>query len=408
MWRPQVNLFTLTYGPAKTSCAKRVRFNLDRKLFWFIHIHIMRACRAHCHRGHPVSSRIWPPRARKRQTWRHRSDPPEDDTNRHGRVRGPTIPAALPLAWRGSADHPQPSRAELAGPAGRRRSLLLPVSGDDRLAARLNSGDNVGIRPLIVLVHGLTGSEASINVRAAAGRLYLEGWPVLRLNLRGAGPSRPLSRGRYHAGRTEDLAAALQALPTSLLHRGVVLVGHSLGGNLILKFLGEGALDLPVLGGAVVSTPLDLGGTCVRMLAPRNTVYQRYLLSAMKQEALAAGDALSPAQSSAIAGARSVYEFDDRFVAQLFGYRDAEEYYQANSARAFLSGVTLPTLVVHALDDPWIPRACYDAVDWARLPTVVTALSPHGGHLGYHGVGSPVPWHDRVIAVWLRETFAKD
>ena len=291
------------------------------------------------------------------------------------------------------------------GPPGAGERLLLGVSGGDRLAARLDQPVAASPPPLIVLLHGLTGSEASVNVRAAAGRLYRDGWPVLRLNLRGAGPSRPLSRGRYHAGRTEDLAAALRALPPDLLARGVILVGHSLGGNLVLKFLGEGAQGLPVRGGAAVSTPLDLSQTCVRMLAPRNAVYQRYLLSAMKQEALAAGDALSSAQRAAIAEARSVYEFDDRFIAPLFGYRDAEDYYRANSAGAFVEGVSLPTLVVHALDDPWIPRACYDAVDWARLPMIDTELSPHGGHLGFHGVGSQIPWHDRVLSAWLREKF---
>lgn len=292
-----------------------------------------------------------------------------------------------------------------AAPQGAGERLFLPVSESDRLSARLDRPDDDGKRPLILLVHGLTGSEASVNVRATAGRLYAEGWPVLRLNLRGAGPSRPLSRGRYHASRTEDLSAALRALPPGLLRRGVVLVGHSLGGNLILKFLGEGAKDLPVLGGAVVCTPLDLAETCVRMLAPRNVVYHRYLLSEMKREAIAPGAAHSAAQRAIISGARTIFEFDDRFVAPLFGYRDAEAYYKSNSARAFLSGIALPTLIVHALDDPWIPRSCYDTVDWARLPTVTTALSSHGGHLGFHGVGSCVPWHDRLVLAWLRERF---
>jgi predicted alpha/beta-fold hydrolase len=294
------------------------------------------------------------------------------------------------------------------GPPGDGERLLLPISGGDRLAARLDRPEDDGRRPLVVLVHGLTGSEASINVRAAAGRLHAEGWPVLRLNLRGAGPSQPLSRGRYHAGRTEDLAAALHALPPALLRRGVILVGHSLGGNLVVKFLGEGARDLPVLGAAVVSAPLDLAETCLRMLAPRNYFYQRYLLSAMKREALATGSVLSTAQRAAIAGARSVYEFDDHFIAPMFGYCDAGDYYSSNSARAFLTGVTLPTLVVHAFDDPWIPRSCYDAVDWTALPTIETALSPHGGHLGFHGVGSSTPWHDRLVCAWLRQRFAGD
>lgn len=291
-----------------------------------------------------------------------------------------------------------------ANPPGAER-LLLPVSEGDRLAARLDRPAGAQERPLIVLVHGLTGSEASVNVIATARRLVDDGWPVLRLNLRGSGPSRPTSTGRYHAGRTEDLAAALRALPADLLRRGVILLGHSLGGNLILKFMGEGVGDLPILGAAVVSTPLDLAATCARMMAPRNIVYHRYLLTAMKREALAPGAALTTAQRAAVAGARTVFEFDDRFVAPLFGYRGAEAYYETNSAGAFLAGIGLPTLIVHALDDPWIPQACYDAIDWARLPAIETALSPHGGHLGFHGAGNPVPWHDRVVAGWLRAKF---
>jgi hypothetical protein len=82
-----------------------------------------------------------------------------------------------------------------------------------------------------------------------------------------------------------------------------------------------------------------------------------------------------------------------------------EDYYKSNSARAFLSSIALPTLIVHTLDDPWIPRSCYDAVEWARLPTITTAPSPHGGRQGFHGVGSRIPWHDRLVLAWRRERF---
>lgn len=294
------------------------------------------------------------------------------------------------------ADFPAPER------------LFLPVSDGDRLAARLDRPAGAAERPLVILVHGLTGSEASVNIVATARRLVDDGWAVLRLNLRGSGPSRETSKGRYHAGRTEDLASALRALPAPLLRRGAVLLGHSLGGNLILKFMGEGAWDLPILGAAVVSTPLDLASACARMMAPRNIVYHLYMLTAMKREALAPGAALSSAQREAIAGARSIFEFDDRFVAPLFGYRDAPDYYAHNSAGAFLARVALPTLIVHALDDPWIPPSDYEGMDWAGLPSIETAVAAHGGHLGFHGTGSPVPWHDRVVTAWLRARFFEE
>jgi uncharacterized protein len=290
-------------------------------------------------------------------------------------------------------------------PGGER--LLLPVSEGDRLAARLDRPAAPDERPLVVLVHGLTGSEASVNIVATTRRLVDDGWRVLRLNLRGAGPSQETCLGRYHAGRTQDLAAALGALPAPLLRRGAILLGHSLGGNLVLKYMGEDVFDAPVLGAAVVSTPLDLAATCARMMAPRNTVYHLYMLREMKREALAAGAALTTAHRAAVAGARSVFEFDDAFVAPMFGYRDAPEYYARNSAQGFLPRIRLPTLVVHALDDPWIPGACYECVDWRNIPAIETALSPHGGHLGFHGEGSPTPWHDRIVTAWLRERFMR-
>ncbi|MGC2836017.1 MAG: alpha/beta fold hydrolase, partial [Methylocella sp.] len=284
-------------------------------------------------------------------------------------------------------------------PGGER--LLLPVSGGDRLAARLDRPADPIARPLIVLVHGLAGSETSRTVVASMRHLVGQGWPVLRLNLRGALPSCPTAAGHYHAGRTEDLAEALRALPADLTRHGIVVLGHSLGGNLVLKFMGEGGHGLPVLAAVAVSTPIDLAATCARMMTRRNFVYHRYMLDAMKREALAPGAAVSATERAAIAAAKTVYEFDDRFIAPRFGYRNAQDYYESNAAKHFLAGIARPALVLHALDDPWIPAACYAAIDWSRLPAIEAVLTPRGGHLGFHGRGSRVPWHDRVTAWWL-------
>jgi len=289
-------------------------------------------------------------------------------------------------------------------PGGER--LLLPMPGGDRLAARLDRPADRLTRPLVVLVHGLAGSEASGTVVASLRHLAGQGWPVLRLNLRGALPSRPTAAGHYHAGRTEDLAEALRGLPADLTRHGIVLLGHSLGGNLVLKFIGEGGHGLPVLAVVAVSTPLDLAATCARMMTRRNFAYHRYMLAAMKREALAPGAAVTAAERAAIAAARNVYEYDDRFIAPRFGYRNALDYYESNAARHFLASIARPTLILHALDDPWIPAACYTAIDWSRLPMIRSELTPRGGHLGFHGEGSRVPWHDRMTAWWLAQRFA--
>jgi uncharacterized protein len=288
-------------------------------------------------------------------------------------------------------------------PGGER--LLLPMSDGDRLAARLDRRPGSTTRPLVVLVHGLTGSEASGCVVASMRHLVGQGWPVLRLNLRGTRPSLPTAAGHYHAGRTKDLAEALRGLPADLARSGIVLLGHSLGGNLVLKLMDEGGHGLPVLAAIAVSTPIDLAATCARMMTPRNFVYQRYMLEAMKREALAPGAAMSTAERATVAAVRNVYEFDDRFIAPRFGYRDARDYYESNAAKHFLASITRPTLILHALDDPWTPAACYTGIDWSALPMIEANLTPRGGHLGFHGQGSRVPWHDRVTAWWLARKF---
>lgn len=120
-------------------------------------------------------------------------------------------------------------------------------------------------------------------VRTAAHLLAL-GYPVLRLNLRGAGPSRPMCRLQYHAGRTEDLAGAIAALPPEITAHGVAAIGYSLGGNLLLKHLGKTGAASGVRVAVSVSAPLDLVAASRRMLRPRNLVYQHYLLRSMKRE----------------------------------------------------------------------------------------------------------------------------
>ena len=282
--------------------------------------------------------------------------------------------------------------------------LLLPMSEGDRLAgsARSTAGihDEAARRPR-ARPHRLRGERLRRREHAAFGG---HGWPVLRLNLRGTRPSLPTAAGHYHAGRTEDLAEALRGLPADLTRVGFVLLGHSLGGNLVLKFMGEGGHGLPVLAAIAVSTPIDLAATCARMMTPRNFVYQRYMLKAMKREALT-GAAMSTAERSTVAAVRNVYEFDDRFIAPRFGYRDAQDYYESNAAEHFLASITRPTLILHALDDPSNPAVCYTGIDWPALPMIEANLTPRGGHLGFHGQGSRVPWHDRATAWWLARKF---
>ena len=300
-----------------------------------------------------------------------------------------------------------------AGPAepdptrSRRLAIAMPDGSGDRLAARFDPPRHGRPAPTVVLIHGLAGCEESAYARASAAHLTARGYGVLRVNLRGAGPSRPLCRLQYHAGRSADLDALLARLPAELAAGGMAAVGYSLGGNVLLKYLGEAGDAAPLAAAVSVSAPIDLAATARRMMAPRNALYHRWLLRLMKRESLAAGADLTRAERQAIAEARTVYAFDDRFVAPRNGFASADDYYARCAAQRYLAGIRVPTLLLHAANDPWIPADAYRRVDWSAMPRLRPAIAPGGGHVGFHGRGSPVPWHDRCIAAHLDVVFAR-
>jgi len=285
--------------------------------------------------------------------------------------------------------------------------LEFPMAdgSDDVLLATLNRpsplSDDGLPRPLVMLIHGLTGCEDSIYMRASARHLLGRGHPVLRLNLRGAGPSRERCRLRYHAGRTEDLRAVIGRMDGRIAGNGIVIVGYSLGANMLLKYLGEQGRRAPILGAVSVSAPIDLKATQLRFMQRRNRRYHDHILARMK-DGMASTD-LEPGRLDAIS---SVYEFDDRVVAPGNGFTGADDYYARCSAKNVLADIRVPTLVIHARNDPWIPADPYLAFDWTGNPRLTPLLPAGGGHVGFHGLGSRVPWHDRCIGLFAERLAA--
>ena len=256
--------------------------------------------------------------------------------------------------------------------------------------------------PLVLLLHGLTGCEESLYVLETARFLLSQGRPVLRLNLRGAGPSRQTCQGHYCAGSSNDLATVLRQLPVGLVNKGIVLVGYSLGGNIVLKYLAEAPLAVEPVCAIAVSTPIDLAAASHRMMALRNRLYHGWLLKRMSEEAVAGKAVLSDAERSAIDDARTVYAFDDRFVAPRNGFDGADDYYRRCSAANMLGDISTPALLIHARDDPWIPATAYDTINVPRLPKITLALANSGGHVGFHGRADRTPWHNACVYTYLR------
>ncbi len=256
-------------------------------------------------------------------------------------------------------------------------------------------------RPLVILVHGLTGCENSSHVVNAARHLLDRGYRVLRLNLRGCGASRPYCREHYHVGRTADFRRILAQLPDDLTADGVVAVGYSMGGAMLLKYLGEEGSFSPLRAAATICAPLDLLQTAEHMMRPRNWLYHTYLLNDLKKETLAPGGELADEERHVVRMARSLRELDDRFISPRYGFRDAEDYYSLCSPLHYMPEIRVPTMVLAASDDPWIPSSYYRGFKWADNLSLLAVMAEGGGHLGFHAAGSARPWCDTVLEKFL-------
>ncbi|MGI9520145.1 MAG: YheT family hydrolase, partial [Hyphomicrobiaceae bacterium] len=218
----------------------------------------------------------------------------------------------------------------------------------DRLVGKLEEPTGlVEGSPLILLIHGLTGCEDSTYVRQSAHFHLVRGRPVLRLNLRGAGPGRVVAGGYYHAGCAGDIQAVLNCLGGEHAARGVFAIGFSLGGNILLNLLSQLQAGHRVLGAATVSAPIEPLDACLRLMQFRNALYHRWLLQRMKRDVLSSGQ-LTEVERSNIKAATSVYEFDDKWVAPANGFRDAQDYYERTAGARRIASITVPTLMLHA------------------------------------------------------------
>ena len=258
----------------------------------------------------------------------------------------------------------------------------------------------------LIILHGLEGSHESGYMRSLAHAALSEGYRTHRLNMRSCGGTEQLSQTLYHAGLTGDLRAILEQLHRE--GRGpVFLTGFSLGGNVVLKLLGELGESAWVTGAVAVSTPIDLEACCRRMMEPRNWLYESRFVSRLKQRYqqrhLLHPEHYRPHQDrlKALESIRTVMDFDDQITAPYFGFGTASNYYATQSSGQFLSGIGVPTLVVQAQDDPLIPFAVYQRHDWSKYSSLGLLAPPHGGHVGFLARENPRFWVDQAILAFF-------
>jgi predicted alpha/beta-fold hydrolase len=254
----------------------------------------------------------------------------------------------------------------------------------------------------LIILHGLEGSHDSGYMRSLAHAALAQGLRTHRLNMRGCGGTERLSQTLYHAGLTCDLRAILE----QFAHEGrgpVFAAGFSLGGNVLLKLMGELGETNLVAGAAAVSTPIDLEACCRRMMERRNRLYESRFVTRLKiryqERHRLHPEHFRPHQDrlALLDRIRTVFDFDDQITAPYFGFGTARRYYELQSSGQYLSKIRVPTLVVQAQDDPLIPFAVYQRHDWGQYPRIQLLTPAHGWHVGFIAREGPRFWVDHAI-----------
>ena len=255
--------------------------------------------------------------------------------------------------------------------------------------------------PRILLLHGLEGSPQSHYVGGILAGARVRGWGVTLMVFRGCGSTPNLARRFYHSGETTDLALVYQTLSTRWPDCSWLLAGVSLGGNVLLKWLGErdGDVDGRIRAAAVVSVPYDLEAGAIRISRGSARIYDRRFLSSLRRKALAKLERYPDLfDRGALERARSVFEFDEAVTAPVHGFSSAHDYYQQSSSLRFLSRVKVPTLLLSAADDPFLPSEVLERVAnvAATNPALLVEFHERGGHVGF--VSGAVPWRPLYYA----------
>lgn len=239
-------------------------------------------------------------------------------------------------------------------------------------------------RRTILMVHGLEGSADRHYMLGTTEKALRAGLNVVRMNVRNCGGTEHLSPTLYHSGFTSDLRFILMELITKDGLPDICLLGFSMGGNQSLKLAGELGDSAPpqLKGVCAVSPPIDLELCSIAIREPRNFIYDRRFLKSLKAR-MHVKNQLFPGivDMDKLARTRKLWDFDEVVTAPHFGFRDARDYYRQASSGPYLARIKVPTLIIHAQDDPFIPFTPFAALPPHEFVHLLTPAN--GGHVGF-------------------------
>ncbi|MBW9262867.1 MAG: hydrolase [Candidatus Thiodiazotropha sp. (ex. Lucinisca nassula)] len=257
--------------------------------------------------------------------------------------------------------------------------------------------------PLVMLIHGLEGSISSHYVTPTLQALHQAGFSTLFMHLRGCSDEPNRLQRSYHSGASEDLNEILELLE-SRNQIPQAVVGFSLGGNLLLKYLSETGHRSRIGAAVAVSVPFNLSQAATRLEQGLSRIYGRYLLDKLKKSYIEKCQIRGFEKTIDLSTIQTIYQFDDKITSRLNGFNDADDYYSKCSSGTKLKEITTPTLIIHALDDPFMFPTNVPGLDQLG-PGVDLELCMNGGHVGFIQGNLPFRaeyWLDKRISQYLK------
>lgn len=255
-----------------------------------------------------------------------------------------------------------------------------------RVLARCHWQSNPQQHPTIILLHGLEGSGDANYIRGAAEKAWLAGFNVLRLNQRNCGGTEKLTPTLYHSGLSCDIQIVIRELIQRDNLPEIFAAGFSMGGNLVLKMAGEFADSAPpqLRAVAAVCPALDLAACADALAEPANFVYQRHFVRRLKKHMRFKASLFRDEYPiDGMRSIRTVRDFDDQITARFCGFEDSHDYYARSSASRVIASIRIPTLIVTAQDDPFVPFPSFAKAAVEKNPKITFEAPAHGGHCSF-------------------------
>ncbi len=259
-------------------------------------------------------------------------------------------------------------------------------------------------RKLVVLLHGLEGHGQRPYMTGSAKMFNTLGFDACAVNFRGCSGETNLLFRSYHSGATEDLEAVIEHVVSLDTYTSIYIKGFSLGGNMTLKYLGEGR-NIPKQLKAVVavSVPCDLHDSLIQLQKTQNALYSRRFINHLVNK-LWFKNQRFPKQISVteIKAIRTLKDFDDIYTSKAHGFKDAMDYYVQCSSKQFLPGIGIPTLLVNAKDDSFLGSSCYPVKEARNNPSLYLDMPVYGGHVGFNERGN-ISYTERIAGKFIAE-----